>query len=162
MTAMTAMPADADALAGLPLRDARTDGIHEPDHFMAGNAWILQARPVALLDQGIAVADTTGLDFDSHQAGARLGDFAFNKFKRPGWPGNLGGTHLWHNWLLVLENSAGESGIVPDDVNGQTKIICNGSVTAGKRPARGQSSLFSPHPSPSLRMAGHSLEKVHY
>src|SRR5205823_2315924 len=99
---------------------------------------------VALLDQGIAVADTTGLDFDSHQAGARLGDFAFNKFKRPGWPGNLGGTHLWHNWLLVLENSASESGIVPDDVNGQTKIICNGSVTAGKRSARGQSSLFSP------------------
>jgi hypothetical protein len=43
------------------------------------------------------VTDATSLDFDSHAAGIRLGDFAFNDFKRPAGTGNLRGTHLWHN-----------------------------------------------------------------
>ncbi len=81
MSAMTAVPADSHALAGFPLRDTRAHGIHDPDHFMAGHARILQAGPVAFLDQRIAVADATGLDFDPHPAGARLGNFTFNDFK---------------------------------------------------------------------------------
>jgi len=81
MAAMTAMPADAHALARFPLPSTRTHSIHDPDHFMAGHARILQARPVAFLHQRIAVADATGLDFDPHPAGARLGNFTFNDFK---------------------------------------------------------------------------------
>ena len=81
MTTMTAMPANAHALARFPLRDTRAHGIHDPDDFMARHARILQARPVTFLDQRIAVADATGLDFHPHPAGARLGNFTFNDFK---------------------------------------------------------------------------------
>jgi hypothetical protein len=48
---MAAMPAHANALGGFPLRDARADGIHDPDDFMTGYARVLQAGPVAFLDQ---------------------------------------------------------------------------------------------------------------
>jgi len=102
MAAMTAMPAHADALARFPLRTAGADGIHDPDDFMAGNARILQAGPMAFLDQGIAVADATGLDFDPHLAGARFGDWAFYDFKRSARAGDLRGAHFWDKqvWLL--------------------------------------------------------------
>jgi len=78
---MTAMPAHAHALARFPFRNTRTHGIHDPDHFMAGHTRISQARPVAFLDQRIAVADAAGLDFDPHPVGARLGNFTFNDFE---------------------------------------------------------------------------------
>src|SRR5713101_1950647 len=72
---------------------------------MAGHARILQAGPVAFLDQRIAVADATGLDFDSHPAGARLGNFTFDDFKWPAGTADLRGTHLLHNKVLDGQKS---------------------------------------------------------
>jgi hypothetical protein len=42
------------------------------------------------------VTNTTGLDFNPNLTGTRLGDFAFNDFKRPAGAGDLGSTHLGH------------------------------------------------------------------
>ncbi len=106
MAAMTAMPADACALGGFPLRNTRAHGIHDPDDFMAGNARILQARPMAFLDQRIAVANAAGLDFNPHPAGRWLRNVTFNDFKRPARTGDLRGTHFWHKKVLVAPKSS--------------------------------------------------------
>ena len=105
MTAMPAVPAYPRALATFPLCDARAHGIHDPDHFMAGDSRILQSRPVAIFHQRIAVADAAGLDFDSHPAGSRLWNFTFNDFKRPPRAGDLRHTHFWHKQVLVSQKS---------------------------------------------------------
>src|SRR5713101_5776564 len=70
---------------------------------MAGHARILQAGPMAFLDQRIAVADATGLDFHPHPAGARLGNFTFNDFKWPAGTADLRGTHLYHIQGLICQ-----------------------------------------------------------
>src|SRR6185436_15617570 len=72
-------------------------GIHNADHFMARHARILQAWPVAFLDERIAMANATSLDLDPHPTGGGLGNFAFNNFERPIRAGDLGDTHLCHN-----------------------------------------------------------------
>ncbi len=119
MTAMTAMPARAHALARFPLRNPRAHGIHRPVHFMAGNARVLQPRPKAFLHQGIAVTDAARLDFDPHPAGGGLWDFAFNNFKRPVRADDLCGTHLGHKQFLVSEKFAIESATFRLDDNRQ-------------------------------------------
>src|ERR1700679_3709036 len=68
-TAMSAMPAHADALARLPLSDARAHGIHHADEFVPGHARIFDAWPMTFLHQRIAVANAARLDFDPHPAG---------------------------------------------------------------------------------------------
>jgi hypothetical protein len=107
------MPAHPHALARFPLGDPGADRIHRPDHFMAGNARILNTRPMAFLDQRVTMANATGLDLDPHLAGAGLRNFTFNQFKRPAGPGDLGSTHFWHNHLQFFyprNEDAGESG----------------------------------------------------
>jgi len=49
--AMTAMPADADALACFPLAETRPDGIHDANDFVAGNPRVLQTWPKAVFDE---------------------------------------------------------------------------------------------------------------
>ncbi len=97
MTAVTAMPTNAHALARFPLGYARTDGIHGPDDFMAGNARILQPRPMPFFDEGIAMTDAARLHFDPHEPRACLGNFTFNDLERSVGAGDLGCAHLWHN-----------------------------------------------------------------
>src|SRR5208282_315376 len=71
-----------------------------------GHARILQARPVSVLDQRIAVANATSLDFDSNPTGGRLGNFAFDNFKRSARMGDLRSSHLWHKQVLVSQKSS--------------------------------------------------------
>jgi hypothetical protein len=54
----------------------------------------------------ITVADAAGLNFYPHLAGARLGNFTFNDFKRSARTGDLRGTHLWHKKVLVAPKSS--------------------------------------------------------
>src|SRR5436190_20975705 len=51
---MPAVPADADALALLPVRDAIAQGIDAPRDFMAWHTRILKSRPQTVFDQDIA------------------------------------------------------------------------------------------------------------
>ena len=92
------------------MRDPGANGVHDANHFMAGHARILQAGPVTILDQRIAVADAAGLDLDSHPPRAGRGDFTFNHFQRPVRARNLYGTHFWHDQLLVFRPPIRERG----------------------------------------------------
>jgi len=38
-----------------------------------------------------------------------LGNFAFNEFKRHTGPGDLRGTHLWHNLMYVSRRACGST-----------------------------------------------------
>ena len=79
------MPTDTNALAGFPWQDTFPDSVYNSDDLVPRNPRVLQARPMTLLDQGVAVADTTGLNSDPHQARANLRDLSFDNFKRPLW-----------------------------------------------------------------------------
>ncbi|HKT35973.1 MAG TPA: hypothetical protein VJR03_14190, partial [Nitrospira sp.] len=70
--AVSAMPADADALTRFPLRDVGTDFVDAAGDFVSGDARVLKARPVSLFDEGVTVADAAGLDFDADMAALRL------------------------------------------------------------------------------------------
>ena len=80
MATMLSMPADADALAGFPFRNACANGVNDADDFMARDAGILDAGKQAGLGDGIAVANAAGLDFDADGAGTGLGNVAFDNF----------------------------------------------------------------------------------
>src|SRR5262249_30151086 len=51
LPAVAAVPADADALAGLPAGDAGADRIDHPGHLVTGDAGILNSREGPLLDE---------------------------------------------------------------------------------------------------------------
>jgi hypothetical protein len=93
---MSAMPADTDALAGLPMCYTCTDCIDNTEDFMAWNSGILQTRPVAFFDHGVAVANAAGLDLDSDPPGFGLRNFAFDEFKVSARAGDLSSTHFCH------------------------------------------------------------------
>lgn len=97
--AVAAVPTHSDPLAGFPWGDALSDRVDDSGNFVSGNARILDAGPSALFGKRIAVADTAGLDLDSHRARARLRDFAFNELKRPLRTWDLHNTHHWHGFL---------------------------------------------------------------
>ena len=73
------MPTNSDPLAGGPSGDFPADRIDDAGNLMSRNSRILDAGPESLLGKGVAVANAAGLDFDTHAAIARLGDFAFTQ-----------------------------------------------------------------------------------
>ena len=79
--AMSAMPADADALAGLPLRDVGANRVDASGNLMAGNARVLQSGKARLLYDGVAVADAAGFNLDPNLGAARLRNRTFDDFE---------------------------------------------------------------------------------
>jgi hypothetical protein len=63
---VAAVPAQAHALAGLEERHIGGNRIYHPGNLMAGNARIGNAGKSAELCNGIAVANSAGLDADAH------------------------------------------------------------------------------------------------
>jgi hypothetical protein len=96
LSAMTAVPAHAYALAGLPLCDAPAHSVHDADYFMARYSRVLEAGPLSFLYEGIAMADAAGLNFDPHPASGRLGDVTFDNFQSSAGSGYLSNTHFRH------------------------------------------------------------------
>jgi hypothetical protein len=96
LSAIPAVPADADTLAQFPGRYACAQGIHDPDHFMARNAGILDAREKTFLGHGIAVAHAASLDLDPHRPGTGLREVAFHDFQRGTRTGDLSCSHFLH------------------------------------------------------------------
>jgi hypothetical protein len=88
------MPADADPLSSFPSNDARTYGIDDAGDLMAGNSRILNAWKGPLLSERVAVTDSTGLDFDSHQSNPGFRDVALDQLKGGVWAFYLHRTHL--------------------------------------------------------------------
>ena len=94
--AMTAMPADAHALARLPVGDVGADRVDAPGDFVSGHSRILQAGPVAFLHDRIAVADAARLNLDADLIAGGLGNIAFDKFKIAAGLADLDGFHARH------------------------------------------------------------------
>ena len=64
--AVTAVPADAYAVAILPAADTVTHANDHPGDFMARHTWELQAGERARLHEEVTVADSTGANPDEH------------------------------------------------------------------------------------------------
>ena len=91
--AVAAVPTDTDALARFEAGYVGTERVDQSDDLVSGDARILQPGKRPLPSQDVAMADATGLDFDSHATRFGLRNFAFDNFKRPFGAGNLDGSH---------------------------------------------------------------------
>jgi hypothetical protein len=96
VTAVPTVPADANPVAEAPAGDAGTEGVNGPGHLVSGDTGILNAGPVALLGQGIAVADAGGLHADAHLARTGLGYLALHDLVGAFGAHDLGRTHPGH------------------------------------------------------------------
>jgi hypothetical protein len=91
---MTAVPPDSGALAGFPVGNVGTDSVDAAGDFVSGNAWILEAGPMAFLYERIAVTDTAGFDFDPHLIAGGFGNVSFDEFKITTGLADLDGFHF--------------------------------------------------------------------
>ncbi len=103
---VTAMPADADAVALLPGGHPRPWFVHYARNLMAGNARILNARERAVFHKMVAEANAASLHFNAHLPGPGLWNFALNNFKIAARFGNLHYFHFRH-WGIRLSNEMG-------------------------------------------------------
>jgi hypothetical protein len=81
VAAVSAVPADSNALADFPSGDVRADGVDYADDFVTGNARVLNPGHAGLFDYGVAVTDSAGLDFDADAFRGGFWDIAFYNFK---------------------------------------------------------------------------------
>ena len=98
---MTAMPSDSDALARFPVGDVGAYGIDAAGDFVSGNAWILDAGPIAFLHEQIAVADAAGLDFDPDLVAGGIGNVSFDELEITSGLADLDSFHFRHNFFLM-------------------------------------------------------------
>jgi hypothetical protein len=79
--AVSAVPADSDALPGFPVCYIGTGGVDSPGDFVAGNPWILNAREESFLDEHVAVANSASFDLDANLCAGGIGNISFNEFE---------------------------------------------------------------------------------
>jgi hypothetical protein len=91
---MTSVPSNADPLARFPVGYVGAHGIDAAGDFVSGNAWILEAGPMAFLYERIAVADATGFDFDPDLVARGFGNVSFDEFKITTGLADLDGFHF--------------------------------------------------------------------
>src|SRR5882672_12485627 len=78
---MPAVPAHADPLTLLPDRHAYAASVDHYSNLVARNARILNPRPIAFLHQRIAMANTAGLDLNTHLPRTGLRNLPLHNFK---------------------------------------------------------------------------------
>jgi hypothetical protein len=98
---MTAVPPDSDAPAGFPVGNVSTDRVDAAGDFVSGNAWILEAGPMAFLYERVAVADAAGFDFNPDLGAAGLGDVSFDEFEITARFADLDSLHFRHSFFLM-------------------------------------------------------------
>src|SRR5262249_25954202 len=81
--AMAAVPAHADALAGLPRGDPGANCVNPPNHFMARHPGIGDSRPKSVLGKLVAVTNATRFHLDADLRRPRLGDRPLHERKIP-------------------------------------------------------------------------------
>ena len=87
------MPSQADPIPGLPERDVGAECVDASGNLVAGHARILNAGPVSLFHQRIAVADAAGLNFNAHLPAAGLRNGTLDDFKISTGLADLDGFH---------------------------------------------------------------------
>src|ERR1700681_4142810 len=95
------MPSNAYALAGFPIGNVGADGVDAAGDFVSGDTWVLDAGPIAFFDQGVAVADTAGFNFNSDLVARRLGDISLDEFEVAAGFADLNCFHFWHRCFLA-------------------------------------------------------------
>ncbi len=98
---MAAVPSHSYALAGFPVGYVGADGVDAAGDFVSGNAWILEAGPIAFLYQHVAVADAAGFDFDPDLVAGGLGDVSFDEFEITTGFADLDSFHFRHSCFLI-------------------------------------------------------------
>src|SRR5262249_15975804 len=78
---VSAVPANADTVAGLPADHAAADGVDHADDFMARNARKAHARKLPFHGHRVRVANAAGLDANSDSARRRGNQLSFHKFQ---------------------------------------------------------------------------------
>src|SRR5437867_2800416 len=112
---MSAMPADADALAFFPFRNPVADCIDAPGDLMTGHTRILKSGPQTFFDEHIAVANAACLHFHANLPSARLRDVAFHQFPISARLANLCCLHFRaHKMLLSLIRAVSFSNLHPN------------------------------------------------
>src|SRR5579863_71738 len=90
---MTAMPADAYALAGLPKGDVGSNLVDAARDLVPRHSRILDSRPIPMFNQFVAVANATGFYLDSYLLTPRFGNRALYDFEISTWLADLNGFH---------------------------------------------------------------------
>ena len=80
--AVAAVPADADAVARLPLRHLGAHRVDAPGDFVAGDARQREPGKRPPLHERVAVADAARLDLDADLRGTRFRDLALDHLER--------------------------------------------------------------------------------
>src|SRR6266567_4664204 len=100
--AVSAVPADSNALAWRPSGHSIADGIDGAGDLVPENARVLNPRPQAFLHEGIAVTYAARRDFDSDSSRRGLRYWPLDHFKRSLRTCKLCNTHCGHSQLLML------------------------------------------------------------
>jgi len=74
---VSAVPAYSDAVADFPWIGIRSESVDDPGDLVTGSARIDNSRRGTVFGQSVAVAHTTGLNFDSGITTARFGNRFF-------------------------------------------------------------------------------------
>src|SRR5881394_948068 len=98
-SAVSAVPADSNALAWRPSGHSIADGIDGAGDLVPGNARVLNPGPQAFLHERIAVTNAARRDFDSNRSRRGLRYWPFDNFKRSFRTGNLCNAHCSHGSL---------------------------------------------------------------
>lgn len=70
-----------------------TDGVDHAGDFMARNAGVLEAGPMPLLHECVAMADATGFDADADFSGTGIGDVSLDDLEVTTGAAELNGSH---------------------------------------------------------------------
>src|SRR5262245_34687282 len=93
---MTAMPAHADSLTNFPGSNAHPHFINSSGNLMTRDAWISEARPLALFGELIAVADSACLNLDPDFVLSGSRDRPIHELEIASRPANLSRFHARH------------------------------------------------------------------
>src|SRR5712692_4763967 len=100
---LPAVPANADALAFFPARDASAHVINHSGDFVSGRTRILNAREESFFCDEVAVADATSLHANAHVPGGRVWNFTLDDFKIRSRFWHLCHFHLCHRDSPLLK-----------------------------------------------------------
>src|SRR5207248_1995152 len=81
--AMSAMPPQANSLAGLPGLHVFTNRVNPTRDFMPWSPRILNSRPISLFNQHVAVANSACLNLDAHLSAVGFRGGALDGFEIP-------------------------------------------------------------------------------
>jgi hypothetical protein len=102
---MASMPSDSDTLPLLPSGNTTTYFIDNANNLVAGNAWILDARPLTFFGKNVAVADATSVHRYAYMSRIGVRNLALNDLEVGSWCRNLRNLHWLHSGLCSCHNS---------------------------------------------------------